>query len=35
MPHILKRRIAFLTSLPLAKPDRLMLEKKMRQIGKP
>jgi arsenate reductase len=31
--NILKRRIEFLTSLPLAKLDRLMLEKKVREIG--
>jgi len=32
--NILKRRIEFLTSLPLVKLDRLMLEKKVRDIGK-
>jgi arsenate reductase len=32
--NILKRRIEFLTSLPLGKLDRLMLEKKVRDIGK-
>jgi arsenate reductase (thioredoxin) len=31
---ILKRRIEFLTSLPMATLDRLMLEKKVRDIGK-
>jgi arsenate reductase (thioredoxin) len=32
--NILKRRIEFLTSLPLAKLDRLILEKRVRDIGK-
>jgi arsenate reductase len=32
--NILKRRIEFLISLPLAKLDRLTLEKKVRDIGK-
>jgi arsenate reductase len=32
--NILKRRIEFLISLPLVKLDRLMLEKKVREIGK-
>jgi arsenate reductase len=32
--NILKRRIEFLTSLPLARLDRLMIEKKVRGIGK-
>lgn len=32
--NILKRRIEFLVSLPLAKLDRLMIEKKIRDIGK-
>ncbi len=32
--NILKRRIEFLTSLPLGKLDRLMLQQKVRQIGK-
>jgi len=32
--NILKRRIEFLTSLPLTKLDRLMLEKKVRDIGR-
>jgi arsenate reductase (thioredoxin) len=31
--NILKRRIEFLTSLPLVKLDRLALEKKVRDIG--
>ena len=31
---ILKRRIDFLTSLPVAKLDRLALERRVRQIGK-
>jgi arsenate reductase len=31
---ILKRRIEFLTSLPLAKLDRMKLEQKVRDIGK-
>jgi arsenate reductase len=32
--NILRRRIEFLTSLPLAKLDRSVLEKKVREIGK-
>ena len=32
--NILKRRIEFLTSLPLGKLDRLMLQQKVRAIGK-
>ena len=32
--NILKRRIEFLASLPLVKLDRLMLEKRVRDIGK-